>query len=292
MTTTEEERSVRRASQTSDVKLERAGDYINALSAVVDRMPAAHEQDPEIERRRVEDLVRGLRTVADVMTNVIRDLEESGSLSEEFETYFKERSDEGDDKYEYCDNPTTLLEWILCTEDAVKALRRCWNEGESRHRFYWPGWQYNIGEIYDQIRNARDRFEDIDDQINIPLTATTRDRITGIAPSQVVLQHVTKSDVLAWDVQAKTTSFTGESETKRMYRCDATSGAITVTLPVGIVVDGYEVSVKKVDVSANAVIIDPSGGGTVDLAATATLASYLDAVHLIFDSATNDWAIT
>ena len=49
---------------------------------------------------------------------------------------------------------------------------------------------------------------------------------------------------------------------------DATSGAVTVTLPAAASSIGMRLIVKKIDASANAVTIDGSGAETIDGAAT------------------------
>ena len=53
-----------------------------------------------------------------------------------------------------------------------------------------------------------------------------------------------------------------------MLLCDATSAAITVTLPAAASNAGRVILVKKIDVSANAVTIDGAGAETIDGAAT------------------------
>lgn len=69
---------------------------------------------------------------------------------------------------------------------------------------------------------------------------------------------------------------------------DATSGAITLTLPP--VTDGYkEFCVKKIDASANAVTIDGDGSETIDGATTLVLASQYDTAKFASDG--TEWWI-
>jgi len=64
---------------------------------------------------------------------------------------------------------------------------------------------------------------------------------------------------------------------------DASSAAITVTLPDPASYPNYEVMIKKIDSSANAVTITPYGSETIDGASSLTLANQNDAVRLRSD---------
>lgn len=55
---------------------------------------------------------------------------------------------------------------------------------------------------------------------------------------------------------------------QRYVRCDATAGAITITLPPAAALLGEMVWIKKVDGGANAVTVDADGAETIDGAAT------------------------
>lgn len=68
--------------------------------------------------------------------------------------------------------------------------------------------------------------------------------------------------------------------------CDATSGALTVTLPDAT--SGTMIAVKKVDTSANAVTITAAGSWTVS-ASAGTLKKAQDAVILYADNAQQKW---
>jgi len=67
------------------------------------------------------------------------------------------------------------------------------------------------------------------------------------------------------------------------YKVNATSGAVTVTLPAAASNTGMRVSIKKIDASANAVTIDGNGSETIDGATTSSLASQYDVATLICD---------
>lgn len=70
---------------------------------------------------------------------------------------------------------------------------------------------------------------------------------------------------------------------------DATSGAITLTIPPAEAFTGKTFSMKKIDASANAVTVSPSDG-TVDGAANYSLSSQWNAVQVTSDG--DNWLIT
>lgn len=70
------------------------------------------------------------------------------------------------------------------------------------------------------------------------------------------------------------------STTDSTILCDATAGALTLNLPAASAGNKRVLHVKKIDASANAVIIDPNGAETIDGAATRALAAQWDAVTL------------
>ncbi len=67
---------------------------------------------------------------------------------------------------------------------------------------------------------------------------------------------------------------------------DATSGAVTVTLPTASGKAGRMYTIKKIDASANVVTIDGNGAETVDGAANAQLAAQYDVVRVICNGST------
>jgi hypothetical protein len=72
---------------------------------------------------------------------------------------------------------------------------------------------------------------------------------------------------------------------------NATSGSVTISLPSAAGIAGKQYSIKKIDGSANAVVVDPNGAETVDGAPTYSLAAQNDFVTVISDG-TNWWIIS
>lgn len=65
--------------------------------------------------------------------------------------------------------------------------------------------------------------------------------------------------------------------------CDASSGAITVTLPAASGNDGRHYHIKKIDSSGNAVTIDGNGSETVDGETTQAIAVQYNSIQLVCD---------
>ena len=97
----------------------------------------------------------------------------------------------------------------------------------------------------------------------------------------------------AQTVSAKTSNFSvGTGEDHTVYPVDATGGAVTASLPsFSGVYDGFEVTIKKIDASANAVTVDGSGSETIDDALTVALASRYASVTLVCDMTNTKWRI-
>ena len=98
----------------------------------------------------------------------------------------------------------------------------------------------------------------------------------------------------AQTVTAKTSNFSvGTSEDRKVYPVDASGGAVTASLPSfsGVPADGFEVTIKKTDSSANAVTVDGSGSETIDDALTVILASQYATVTLVCDKTNSKWRI-
>jgi hypothetical protein len=87
----------------------------------------------------------------------------------------------------------------------------------------------------------------------------------------------------------KSSDYTVEADVW-VVRVDATSAAVTVTLPLSASWRGREIRVKKMDSSGNAVTVSRSGSDVVDGATSASLASQYDAVTIVADGTTN-WDI-
>lgn len=86
-----------------------------------------------------------------------------------------------------------------------------------------------------------------------------------------------------------TTDITLTASNEVVY-CDATSGAITVTLPAAASNSGRRYYIKKIDVSANAVTIDGNGSETIDETTTKVLASQYDSATIHTDG-TEWWVL-
>lgn len=69
--------------------------------------------------------------------------------------------------------------------------------------------------------------------------------------------------------------------TNAIVLVDATSGAITITLPTAASANGRHYTIKKIDSSSNAVTVDGDGAETIDGATTVSLAAQYDAVEVV-----------
>lgn len=67
---------------------------------------------------------------------------------------------------------------------------------------------------------------------------------------------------------------------------DATAGNVIVTLPASDTKEGYQIIVKKIDVSVNTVTIEPDGSETIDGAANKVLTTQFEVVRTASDGAT------
>lgn len=79
--------------------------------------------------------------------------------------------------------------------------------------------------------------------------------------------------------------------TEQVVLVDATTGPITVTMPLTTTRLGNDIQVQKIDASANAVTISRAGGETIDGVVTQTLSQQGDALWLIADSTNTEWQI-
>jgi hypothetical protein len=85
---------------------------------------------------------------------------------------------------------------------------------------------------------------------------------------------------------SKTTTYTvEEADIGRTIKADATGGAFTITLlPAATAGDGFEITIIKIDSSANAVTIDGDGSETINGQATRSLQGQWQAVKLRSDA--------
>lgn len=80
-------------------------------------------------------------------------------------------------------------------------------------------------------------------------------------------------------VTSKTSSFTA-SALENDYECDATSAAITATLPAASSCSGLVLHFTKIDASANNVILDGNASETINGASTYTISSQWESVTI------------
>ena len=78
-------------------------------------------------------------------------------------------------------------------------------------------------------------------------------------------------------------------ESEEIITVDATLAASTINLLTAANRTGQQIIIKKIDVSANTVTIDPSGAQTIDGSATNVLSSQYDSITLVSDG--TNWII-
>ena len=88
------------------------------------------------------------------------------------------------------------------------------------------------------------------------------------------------------DIVEKTASFNLQND--GFYSCDATTGTITCSLPDASTVPGRIAWFKKIDASANTVIIDAYDTQTIDGSLTQTLTDQWEAIGIVSDGYT-EW---
>lgn len=84
-------------------------------------------------------------------------------------------------------------------------------------------------------------------------------------------------------INAQSSNYTTlASDQNKMITVDASGGARTISLLAAATAgSGFRVSIKKIDSSANTVVIDPNGAETIDGAATFTLSNQYEAIMLV-----------
>lgn len=87
---------------------------------------------------------------------------------------------------------------------------------------------------------------------------------------------------------AKTADYTA-TYSDDVIECDATGGAITITLPAAATIKGKILEIKKTDTSTNAVTVDGNSSETIDGATTLALPASNDAVVIQSDG--TNWKI-
>ncbi|MCA9130694.1 MAG: hypothetical protein KDB22_26585 [Planctomycetales bacterium] len=89
--------------------------------------------------------------------------------------------------------------------------------------------------------------------------------------------------------QSKSAAYTLLITDKGVF-VDATSAAVTITLPTAASSSGLDFLIKKIDSSANAVTIDGDGSETIDGATTKVLSSQYDSAGVVSDG-TQFWVV-
>jgi hypothetical protein len=112
------------------------------------------------------------------------------------------------------------------------------------------------------------------------LAASTEATGSAEQPRSVYLRHAITS--ITADYSA--------TENDAVILADATSGGITITLPVAVGMAGKALTVKKLDATANTVTVDGAASETIDGAATHVLSSQYDVVRIVCDG-TGWWVI-
>ncbi len=93
-----------------------------------------------------------------------------------------------------------------------------------------------------------------------------------------------------YPVVPKSTSFTISfpADHDKVFVVDASSGPITVTLPVATP-NGFRIHVKKIDPTANAVTVDADGTDTIDGSLTAVISGQNDSIPINSDG--TNWVL-
>lgn len=86
-----------------------------------------------------------------------------------------------------------------------------------------------------------------------------------------------------WTTVSKTANYTiAETDRDKLVTVDATSGSVTIALLAAATAgDGFMVAIKKIDSSANTVVIDGNSSETIDGATTVTLSNQNEVAILI-----------
>jgi hypothetical protein len=100
------------------------------------------------------------------------------------------------------------------------------------------------------------------------------------------------TDVVNINVMPPAATKTGDytlTQDDRVIITDATAGPITLTLPKAVFSPSRQFDIKKIDITANIVTIDPDGSETIDGDPTMTLLSKDETVRIYCDG--TEWFI-
>lgn len=127
------------------------------------------------------------------------------------------------------------------------------------------------------------------DSANVASSFVERDSSGDSTFRNVIAEGYLKGEGLNLNTVSKTANYTATTS-DFMILVDATSGAVTITLPAAASSAGMVVGVKKIDSSGNAVTVDGNASETIDDATTVSLAAQYDTAFLICDG-TEWWKI-
>ena len=141
--------------------------------------------------------------------------------------------------------------------------------------------------VADAAGRFGDIFMDIDQQYRVVYTDAadvvikTRDNVSptrgSIVTSTPIIQKSANFTVLV-------------SERGSMFEVDASSGSVNAALlPVADAKNGFEITIKKIDSSANAVTVDGNGAETIDGATTQALSVQYAAITIVCDG--TEWHV-
>lgn len=105
---------------------------------------------------------------------------------------------------------------------------------------------------------------------------------TSAGVTKWTAEQVRAAQPIPTSVIPVTTTYTvAASDNGRLIEADATSGAFTITLPAAATAgNGFEISIKKVDSSSNAVTVDADGSETIDGNTSTSLPNQFDVVSI------------
>lgn len=107
-----------------------------------------------------------------------------------------------------------------------------------------------------------------------------------VGPAQYPALTVSNDPLRFMDVTAAVTLTRAQVLGLDYFRCNATSGAQTVTLPAANVMNGIPLTFKKTDASGNAVTVAAAGSDTIDGAATKALAAQYNYIRIVSNGLT------
>jgi len=94
---------------------------------------------------------------------------------------------------------------------------------------------------------------------------------------------------IATAIATKTANYTA-TDTDSVLICDASSGALTVTLPSASGIAGRQYTIKRINTGTNVVTIAAASGETIDGAASVDLGSQYDVITVVSDGS-NWWMV-